>query len=57
VGHSEDERIGRLVQDPQCGVYVDSREAVGRKVGGEDRFFCSTACADAYTEARKAEGS
>ncbi|MBI4084256.1 MAG: hypothetical protein HY423_16745 [Candidatus Lambdaproteobacteria bacterium] len=61
VDHAEDDRIGRLVQDPQCGVYIDSREAVRRKVGGEDRFFCSTDCAEkyaaAYAAAHKAEGS
>lgn len=44
----EDDRLGRLVQDPQCGVYVDSREAVRRKVPGGELFFCSKRCADAY---------
>jgi YHS domain-containing protein len=46
----EDERLARLVQDPQCGVYVDSADAVRRKVPGGQLFFCSKACAKAYLE-------
>ena len=46
----EEERLGRLVQDPQCGVYVDSADAVRRKVAGGELFFCSKACAKAYLE-------
>jgi hypothetical protein len=45
---ARDDRLGRLVQDPQCGVYVDSREAVRRKVPDGELFFCSKRCADAY---------
>lgn len=44
----EEERLGRLVQDPQCGVYVDSADAVRRKVPGGELFFCSKTCAKAY---------
>lgn len=51
-----DERLGRLVQDPQCGVYVDSREAVRRKVPDGELFFCSEACADAYMAASRQGG-
>lgn len=47
---AEDDRLGRLVQDPQCGVYVDSREAVRRKVPDGELFFCSKDCANAYLE-------
>ena len=43
-----DDRLGRLVQDPECGVYVDSDVAVRRKVPDGELFFCSKACADAY---------
>lgn len=46
--HAEDERLGRLVQDPNCGVYVDSKEAVRAKVPDGELFFCSKDCADAY---------
>lgn len=49
----EDERLGRLVQDPQCEVYVDNREAVRRKVPGGELFFCSETCANKYLDAHK----
>lgn len=48
--HGGDERLGRLVQDPNCRVYVDSREAVRRKVPDGELFFCSEACARDYME-------
>ncbi len=54
-----DERLARLVQDPQCGVYVDPEESVHRKVPDGDLFFCSQDCADAYMAghgAQKEEG-
>lgn len=44
----KDERLGRLVQDPQCHVYVDSKDAVQRKVKGGELFFCSEKCADEF---------
>jgi YHS domain-containing protein len=50
-----DERLGRLVQDPQCQVYVDSKDAVRRKVKGGDLFFCSEKCADEYLEGERKE--
>jgi len=46
----EDERLGRLVQDPQCGVYVDNKEAVRRQAPDGELFFCSDTCADAHFE-------
>ena len=46
----EDERLGRLVQDPECGVYVDSKEAVRRKAPDGELFFCSEECAKAHFE-------
>jgi len=52
----QDERLGRLVQDPQCLVYVDSKDAVHRKVRGGDLFFCSEKCAEEYMEAAHTEG-
>ncbi len=44
----EDERLGRLVQEPNCNVYVDSKDAVHRKAPGGDLFFCSEKCAEEY---------
>ena len=39
-----------MVQDPHCGIYVDSKEAVRRKVPDGELFFCSKTCAEAYFE-------
>lgn len=44
----DDERLARLVQDPQCQIYVDPQEAVRRKVPDGELFFCSETCAEAY---------
>ena len=44
-----------MVQDPNCGTYIPRSEAVRRSVGGEDRWFCSEACAEAYLEKRREE--
>lgn len=44
----EDDRLGRLVQDPQCQVYVDTKDAVKRQVKGGELFFCSEKCAKEY---------
>ena len=52
-----DARLGRLVQDPQCKVYVDSHEAVRRKVPGGSLFFCSEKCAREYLEAGEGKGA
>lgn len=37
-----------MVQDPQCGTYLPKHEAVRAWVRGEEQFFCSKACRDAY---------
>ena len=47
---NRDDRLGRLVQCPECGVYVDSDEAVRRKVPNGELFFCSKACAETHFE-------
>ena len=44
----DDDRLGRLVQDPQCMVYVDVRDAIRRKVPDGDLYFCSRECADQF---------
>jgi YHS domain-containing protein len=44
----ERERLGgEMAQDPICGTYVPKAGAVRRDRGGETRYFCSAACADA----------
>jgi len=40
--------VSQLVQDPNCGVYLDVQEAVRRIVGNGQVFFCSETCADAW---------
>lgn len=40
--------VSQLVQDPNCGVYLDVQEAVRRTVGNGQVFFCSKTCADAW---------
>ena len=52
-----DDRLGRLVQDPQCGVWVDGKEAVRRKVPGGELFFCSKECAQAHLEGEQEQKS
>ena len=37
---------GELVRDPVCGTYVPRDAALAARVGGETRYFCSTACRD-----------
>lgn len=51
-----DERLGRLIQDPECGVYVDGKEAIQRDVPGGELYFCSKKCADIYLEKARKEG-
>jgi hypothetical protein len=39
---------GHLVRDPHCGTYVALSSAVPLRDGAQTRYFCSTACRDAY---------
>jgi YHS domain-containing protein len=47
------EAVDLMVQDPQCGVYLPQEEALRATVQGQERFFCSEACRDAYLAATK----
>ncbi len=51
-----DERLGKLVQDPHCLIYVDINEAVRTKADGVEHYFCSQDCADAYLVKAREEG-
>jgi len=42
-----------MVQDPQCGTYLPKHEAISAWVEGQEQFFCSKQCRDAYIEAKK----
>ncbi len=37
-----------MVQDPQCGTYLPKQEAYSAWVDGQERFFCSKECREAY---------
>ncbi len=47
------EEVDDMIQDPQCGTYVPSREAVRRRVRGEDVYFCSEECASKYLKEKR----
>jgi YHS domain-containing protein len=40
--------VSQLVQDPNCGVYVDAQAAIRHTVGKGQVFFCSETCAEAW---------
>ncbi|MCB2226535.1 MAG: hypothetical protein KQH53_07640 [Desulfarculaceae bacterium] len=42
-----------MVQDPQCGTYLPKHEAKSAWVDGQERFFCSKKCRDAYVDAKR----
>jgi YHS domain-containing protein len=46
---------GALVRDPQCGTYIPQSSALTMRTGGETWHFCSAACRDAWTAARRAQ--
>lgn len=37
--------VDEMVQDPFCKTYIPRREALRRRVGGREHFFCSEECA------------
>lgn len=43
-----DEMVDEMVQDPACGVYLPRRNAVPRKISGQEFFFCGNQCAEEY---------
>ena len=45
--------VSQLVQDPNCGVYVDAQAAVRHTVGKGQVFFCSEACAETWMAKRR----
>lgn len=50
-----DQRLESLVQDPQCGIYVDSREAYKQKTNEGLLHFCGKDCAKAYLSGEKSD--
>ena len=49
-GRADRPLIGKdhMVQDPVCRVYVPKGIAVSATVGGQQYFFCSPGCAEAF---------
>jgi uncharacterized protein len=47
------QEIEMMVQDPQCGTYLPSKDAVWIHHHGEDLYFCSQSCRDEYLAAKK----
>jgi YHS domain-containing protein len=41
---------GRMVRDRQCNTFLPRESAVSVRVGGEEHFFCSERCRDAFLE-------
>jgi YHS domain-containing protein len=47
-GRSRENRMA-MVEDPVCGMRIDSEEAAGTlEFGGKRYYFCSRACHDAF---------
>lgn len=45
---------GRLVRDPQCGTHLPESSALRVGSGANAVYFCSTACRDQWSAARRA---
>ena len=43
---------GKMVKDPQCGIYVASELALPVRSGAATLHFCSRRCRDEYLESR-----
>lgn len=41
---------GEMVQDPECGVYVDVDSSISVKDGNKTYYFCSYDCRDKFLE-------
>ena len=50
---AEDDRLGQLEPCARCGVYVDSKEAITRRVEGESLLYCSDRCVQEAEADRK----
>ncbi|KIX11700.1 TRASH domain-containing protein [Dethiosulfatarculus sandiegensis] len=45
-----------MVQDPHCGTYLPMNEAIHVRSRGEDLYFCSKECRDAYLISARENG-
>jgi uncharacterized protein len=44
--------VEEMVRDPVCQVYLPRSEAIRRRIGGEEHFFCGPACLDKFLAIR-----
>jgi uncharacterized protein len=45
---SGEKMVSDMAQDPQCGVYVDTKQAILSRAGNETIYFCSEECRNKY---------
>lgn len=51
------EVIDEMVQDPQCGTYLPRQEAITAFIRGQEHYFCSTECRDAFKAGKPPENN
>ncbi len=44
---------GRMIKDPQCGMYVATDLAMTTRLNGKTLYFCSEECRDKFINERK----
>lgn len=47
---SKRDEMAPLIRDPECGTYFDKREGVKAVIQGQNLYFCSPACRDAFLD-------
>lgn len=45
-----------MVKDPSCGVYFPQKDGIHLRHDGEDLYFCSEACRDAFLNRTASSG-
>jgi len=45
-------RVNDMAQDPQCGIYVDTKQAISARVENEVIYFCSEECRKKYFQGK-----
>ncbi|HSR70397.1 MAG TPA: hypothetical protein VLU25_20875 [Acidobacteriota bacterium] len=48
---------GKMVRDPQCGMHVAQNLAITARSQGEQLYFCSADCRDAFFEKMRPTGT
>ena len=42
--------VNDMAQDPECGVYVDTKQALSARAGHKTVYFCSEKCRKKYLQ-------